>query len=579
MLTADSGLSSYPAISRDGSLLVFASDRGGEGGLDLWMQQLGGGSPVQVTKDPEDETDPDISPDGTKIAFRSECKGGGIYVAPALGGEPMLLVPGGRNPRFSPDGQWIAYWAGRETSSYQPGSAGVFLIRAGGGETRQIHSEFAAALYPVWSPRGDSLLVLGRREAKEQLPDDLDWWVLPLDGRPARKSGALPILLADKLGHLIGQYALVPLAWSDAQFGGKVLFAAQRGDAANIWELPLSVKSGQASGRAARVTSGTGVNNSVALASTATGPRLVYSNLNLNFDIWALPLDEESGQARGALQRVTEGTSLDLFPSLSTDGRTLAYLNRRIGVWTLRAKDLQTSKESILVSSSLELTYPKISGDGSKVSYADLDGNVWQVATQGGNAVRLCSQCGSPSDSSADGSGVILEPLDTPEDVRKLDARSMQVTELVSRSGRLLGARLSKDEEWVAFHRIEEGQPNPQIFIAPTRGESASPRSGWIAVTSGQNMDRDPRWSPQGKMLYFLSDRDGFRCLWAQRLEPATKRPLGEPFAVEHFHRARLSMTRLTNRSDAIGVAVGRGRVVLAVGEMTGNLWLQIGEP
>jgi hypothetical protein len=80
-------------------------------------------------------------------------------------------------------------------------------------------------------------------------------------------------------------------------------------------------------------------------------------------------------------------------------------------------------------------------------------------------------------------------------------------------------------------------------------------------------------------MLYFLSDRDGFRCLWAQRLEPATKRPLGEPFAVEHFHRARLSMTRLTNRSDAIGVAVGRGRVVLAVGEMTGNLWLQIGEP
>ena len=100
MLTADNGLTDYPAISKDGKFVAFASDRGGKESLNIWLQQIGGGEPIQLTHDSADETDPAFSPDGTRIAFRSEKSGGGIYVVPALGGDAVLLAVAGRNPRF-----------------------------------------------------------------------------------------------------------------------------------------------------------------------------------------------------------------------------------------------------------------------------------------------------------------------------------------------------------------------------------------------------------------------------------------------------------------------------------------------
>ena len=93
----------------------------------------------------------------------------------------MLLAPGGRNPQFSPDGRFIAYWEGRELGGYLPGSARVFVVEAGGGQPRQVGADMVAALYPVWSPKADSLLVLGRREAEGNLDDAIDWWLLPLE--------------------------------------------------------------------------------------------------------------------------------------------------------------------------------------------------------------------------------------------------------------------------------------------------------------------------------------------------------------------------------------------------------------
>ena len=69
-------------------------------------------------------------------------------------------------------------------------------------------------------------------------------------------------------------------------------------------------------------------------------------------------------------------------------------------------------------------------------------------------------------------------------------------------------------------------------------------------------------------MIYATSDRDGFMCLWAQRVDASTKRPVGSPLAVFHSHNARFSL------SDAAVLAVGRDRMLFDMGERTGNIWM-----
>ena len=51
-LTTGSHLTTEPAVSADGEWVAYASDRSGEGHLDIWMQRLSGGEPVRLTDDP-----------------------------------------------------------------------------------------------------------------------------------------------------------------------------------------------------------------------------------------------------------------------------------------------------------------------------------------------------------------------------------------------------------------------------------------------------------------------------------------------------------------------------------------------
>src|ERR1017187_3233656 len=48
-LTNDAGLSSAPAMSHDGKLLSYSSDRGLEGGQDVYIRQIAGGQPIRRT--------------------------------------------------------------------------------------------------------------------------------------------------------------------------------------------------------------------------------------------------------------------------------------------------------------------------------------------------------------------------------------------------------------------------------------------------------------------------------------------------------------------------------------------------
>ena len=137
----------------DGRWLAYATDRDGAGNLDIALQPAGGGPAVRLTSDPSDDHEPAFSPNGAAIAFRSERDGGGIYLVSTTGGEARRIADYGRRPRFSPDGQWIAYWVGPPgMAPVADGEFKVYVIPAAGGKPRQIRPDFSSANNPVWSP-------------------------------------------------------------------------------------------------------------------------------------------------------------------------------------------------------------------------------------------------------------------------------------------------------------------------------------------------------------------------------------------------------------------------------------------
>lgn len=161
-LTFDAGLTTEPALSPDGKLLAYASDRPGTGRLHIWLQQfIADGQAVQLTHGDFDDHQPAFSPDGSKLAFRSERDGGGIYVVPAVGGDAILLAKGGSDPHFSPDGLWIAYWKTSKFSAPYFSNAGtVYIVAASGGPSHPLRSDLAEAGVPAWSPDSRCLAVM-----------------------------------------------------------------------------------------------------------------------------------------------------------------------------------------------------------------------------------------------------------------------------------------------------------------------------------------------------------------------------------------------------------------------------------
>jgi DNA-binding winged helix-turn-helix (wHTH) protein len=156
-LTTDTGLTYQPALSPDGKLVAYASDRAGEGKLDIWVQQVPRGEPIRVTHDAADDYEPSFSPDGRSIVFRSDRAGGGIYVVSTLGGEARKIVEKGHQPRYSPDGAWIAYWVGWAGRREHGGP--LYVVPSAGGQPKRLATTFGHS--PVWMPDGKHLLFQG----------------------------------------------------------------------------------------------------------------------------------------------------------------------------------------------------------------------------------------------------------------------------------------------------------------------------------------------------------------------------------------------------------------------------------
>ncbi len=559
-LTSTSGLNTDPALSPDGSLLLYASDRGGTGGLDIWVQPIDGERPRPVTSEPGDELEPSFSPDGESIVF-AKGESGGIYTVETAGGPPQLVVAAARarTPRFSPDGRWVTYWTGLPLWVV-PGSSNaigaLFVVQAiGGGPPRPLAPDFGHARYPIWSPDGRKILFVGARD-RDSAQSSLDWYVVAATGGEPSPTGVVEVLRRAGV-----RGVPVPGAWNA---DGTVVFATYDEGASNVWQLPVSPATLRVAGDPVRLTFGTAVERSPAISASG---RVVFTSLAENVDVWRLPLNARTGLASGDIERVTDNAASDRLMNTSDDGRTMMLLSSRTGQDQAWVRDVHTGRDRQITDSSVRSG--RISRDGSMFAVTRSASDKLAtdlVAAAGGAVSRLCDDC-TLGDWSPDGKRVLIQ-RDSPSRLLLRDLGSGREMPLAGHdTWNLFQPRFSPDGRWVVFHTANTPSLR-QIYAVPVTSDKQISAGEWIPVVSDFGVQ--PSWAPDGSGIYYFSLRDGAFCAWLQPLDPATKRPLANPLVVRHFHDGGLRAVAgagVTNH-------VAGGYLYVTLTSSAANIWM-----
>lgn len=144
----------------DSQQLIFASDRGGD--VQLWLVDIEGADPIQLTRLQGGACQPDWSPDGSQIVMTSPCDGRHeIYPASSLwladaGGENAYKLPemavGDFDAVWSPDGEKIAF-----TSMRDSGLSQIYIYDVQHQSVKNISNNSGHELQPAWSPDGSQI--------------------------------------------------------------------------------------------------------------------------------------------------------------------------------------------------------------------------------------------------------------------------------------------------------------------------------------------------------------------------------------------------------------------------------------
>jgi eukaryotic-like serine/threonine-protein kinase len=484
---------------------------------------------------------------------------------PALGGDARLVAPRGRAPRFSPDGSRVAYWTGEWIAGPRaPGSA-VFVVPAIGGPPTRLADGFATANMPLWSPDGRSLLFFGRKSADTSPSEAFDWWWISLDGGEPVATGTYP-LLADKGLDVVD----IASESSGAAWTAKgLILAARRGESINLWRVGISERDGRVRETSLeRLTTGAG---SDLLPSADASNRIVFQAAIESAVSLTLPLESNTATVQGTIARQSyDAGDRENRNSLDQSGRRLAHVKKRQRESEIWLKDLMTGREQhVLTIPSFGINL-SVSPNGTKIAYAQSDNGVnvvYSVPATGGTPTKVCERCNLEgwfpdsgrivtSDSAPDGGGRVAV----------IDATDGARSDLIvyPRTG-IRRVDVSTDGRWLSFNNATG------IWLAPVRPGSPPPESEWVTLLTKPEGtgERSCGWSPDGRLLYLLLERDGFRDLYAQRIDPARGVPVGQPFVVQHLHNPRRRWG-----STPVGTAIVNNAFVFNQVEMTGSIWL-----
>ena len=133
--------------------------------------------------------------------------------------------------------------------------------------------------------------------------------------------------------------------------------------------------------------------------------------------------------------------------------------------------------------------------------------------------------------------------------------------------------RYSPDHRWVSF--VAQRMRNPGTVEIGIVAEGSNHATTWTRLLEDHVWPDKPRWSPDGRTLYFLSrGTDGYFNLWGVPVDPARGAQTGKPFQITHFSSPDWRIDPNMANAD---IDVASGKLVLPMQNVKGSIWLLSG--
>jgi Tol biopolymer transport system component len=333
-----------------------------------------------------------------------------------------------------------------------------------------------------------------------------------------------------------------------------------------------------------RLTTGPGPD--VRVAISADGRRLAFTAMSQTVRNWLFTFDATAGRLSNNGRAISAQGRIALEPTLSRDGKMVAFCVGQSGRFELWGKSLLDGREAPVITDEYDREYPQWSPDGMQLAYTRYRPNtsyenqlmVWSSESRSEEPLTAWGNSNPERvvyDWSPDGKSLLISQpsVDSREEVWLLPVASAPNAETAARKivsdprYDLWQAHFSPNGRWIVFEAVANSPKAAQsaLFVVPAAGGS------WTRITEGKPWDDKPRWSPDGKTIYFVSSRGGYFNVWGIRFDPAKGKPVGEPFRVSKFESPSLMVPL---GISPVALSLTEDKLVLTLQESSGGIWV-----
>jgi serine/threonine-protein kinase len=235
-----------------------------------------------------------------------------------------------------------------------------------------------------------------------------------------------------------------------------------------------------------------------------------------------------------AFTQLTDAAGVETSPSLSPDGESFAYASNARGSSDIYVQRVG-GRNPVLVAgdTAVDEVWPAYSPDGRQIAYNHKGGGIF-VAGATGESARRVTTFGSYPAWSPDGRQLVFSSEEVETPYNTLGTGKLWVVDLSGKEPREIIIDRPDVRDFGVYQPAWSPSGARIAYWANIAGqrdmESVSVSGGSpVKVTDDIALDWAPVWSPDGKSLYFASDRGGAMGLWRIAIDEASGRTKGNP--------------------------------------------------